>query len=189
MLNHKENMLDALRLIELRLETILQEVQLNSMYIDYHPPFVSRIWFQFHEYRVYLHKIAPCNESKEALYHPHPWQSAIKILWGKYEMGIGHSQTNEVPKTDCKLILPAGTVYEMTEEDGWHYVCPVGGPVYSLMITGKKSQREMPIEPKKKFRQLTYVETKDILTVFKSYYGWKVSVDKIAEFNSSNKIA
>jgi hypothetical protein len=53
-------------------------------------------------------------------------------------MGVGHSTTNEIPKTDCKIILRAGSSYEMTEKDGWHYVSPKKGNVISLMVTPNK---------------------------------------------------
>lgn len=164
------NMLDILHAVEKSLPELLQTQPLHSMYIDYHPPCVSRIWFQHGEYRVYLHKIEPCTASHDALYHPHPWQSAIRIVQGQYEMGVGHSATDVVPVTDCKLILQAGTEYEMLEENAWHYVNPLGAPSYSLMVTGKLSQRKMPLEPKRQFRPLTSGEAADLLQCFSSYY-------------------
>src|SRR3989304_3422950 len=141
-------MLEILFDIESKLINLLAHDSLykETMYIDYHKPFVKRIWFPFGEYRVYLHKIEPCNESKEALYHPHPWKSAIRIIKGKYEMGIGHSATEEIPTTDCKLILPLGSAYEMIEEHAWHYVRPINDPVYSLMVAGELNQRKMPLK-------------------------------------------
>ncbi len=146
------------------------DVETKSMYIDYHPPVVERVWFQYEEYRVYLHKIHKCNESNEALFHPHPWKSAIRIIKGSYEMGVGHSATNKVPPIDCKLILSEGSCYEMTEENGWHYVNPISDYVYSLMITGERSTRPMPVEPDKKFRELTFEEYCDIFKVGKLFY-------------------
>ena len=166
-------MLNLLHSVEQSLENLLRTQEIHSMYIDYHPPVVSRIWFQHGEYRVYLHKIEPCGDSADALYHPHPWQSAIRIIRGSYEMGVGHSATDEIPVTDCRLILPAGTQYEMIEEDAWHYVNPLNEPVYSLMVTGKLSSRKMPVEPKRQFRALERAEINDILDVFKGYYGWQ----------------
>jgi len=146
---------------ELLLEKLLDN-QLHTMYIDYHKPFVSRIWFQHDDIRVFLHKIEVCKSSSEALYHPHKWDSAMEILNGTYEMGIGYSQTNEIPKTCCKIILNTGNQYEMTEPDGWHYVRPITN-CYTLMVTGRLNGRQMPIEPTKKFRELEYDEICDIL--------------------------
>lgn len=143
---------------------------LNTMHIDYHEPFVNRIWFQYDEkHRVYLHKIFPSKSSNDALFHPHPWKSAIRIVSGGYEMGVGHSSTNEVPKIDCKLLLPECTLYEMLEEDGWHYVNPKH-PSYSLMVTGELNSRKMPVEPHKEFRKLNEEEIEDMLDVFMRFY-------------------
>lgn len=148
---------------------------IRTMYIDYHKPYVSRMWFidKENDCRVFLHKIETCQESKEALYHPHPWDSAMRIIAGQYEMGIGHSETNEIPKTDCKLILRSGTCYEMTEMHGWHYVSPIDEPAYTLMITPNKlNGREVPLEPNKAFRKLTREEIEDIVTVFSHSSKW-----------------
>lgn len=147
------------------------EIAYKSMYIDYHPPVVERIWFQEGDLRVYLHKIHKCeNESVEALFHLHPWKSAVRIIEGGYEMGIGHSKTNETPVVDCKLFLTNGCAYEMIEPDGWHYVKPLQNYSYSLMVTGERNTRQMPVEPDKKFRELTVNEILDILQKFKSCY-------------------
>ncbi len=144
---------------------------IKTMYIDYHKPYVSRIWFvdEEHDCRIFLHKIAQCEESKEALYHPHKWDSAVRIVSGEYEMGVGHSETNELPKTDCTLILKTGSCYSMTEKDGWHYVSPKKDDTYTLMVTGKLNDREMPIEPDKKFRKLSREEIADILYTFREH--------------------
>lgn len=149
--------------------------EIKTMYIDYHKPFVSRIWFIHNDLRVFLHKIEPCKESSEALYHPHKWNSAMEIISGSYEMGIGHSETNLTPKTDCKIILPAGSMYEMTEKDGWHYVNPIEKPCYTLMITGSLNSREMPIEPQKEFRELSRYEFIEILQQFNTLSGFHIN--------------
>lgn len=158
-------MLEVLYEVEKNIRDLLVDNELHTMYIDYHKPYVSRIWFQHGEYRVYLHKIESC-DTVEVLYHPHPWESAIRIVEGRYEMGIGHSKDDFAPRTDCKLILPAGTCYEMVEPDAWHYVKPLDGPSYSIMVTGKLTGRKMPIEPEKEFRKLTEDEIVDILEKF-----------------------
>lgn len=162
-------MLDELIKVKQILPDLIIEMatnnQIQTMYIDYHKPFVSRIWFKYNNLRVFLHKIEPCNDSSEALFHPHKWHSAMEILSGTYEMGVGHSATNDTPKTDCKLILGKGSRYEMTEPNGWHYVNPISEPCYTLMVTGALNGREMPIEPNKSFRELYGHEVLDILNI------------------------
>lgn len=187
------DMLELLHKVENSLVELLYKnsEKIKTMYIDYHKPFVSRIWFIDEELdcRVFLHKIEPCNDSKEALYHPHKWDSAMRIISGEYEMGIGHSETNETPRTDCKLILGAGTCYEMTEKDGWHYVFPKRD-TYTLMVTPNKlNGREMPIEPKHDFRKLTRKEMEDILYTFREHgekyncYGLKNKTGNHIQFS------
>lgn len=166
-------MLDILYQTELNVVSLFDNSDKHSMFIDYHDPFVQRIWIQMDKYRVNLHKSYPSKSSAHSLFHPHPWESAIRILKGTYEMGIGHSTTNDTPLIDCKLILGPGSCYEMTEPDGWHYINPINGPVYSLMVTGDKFERQMPVEPNKKFRELTEDEMNDMLNVLKKYYHGK----------------
>lgn len=174
-------MIEILTHVEKNLLPLLQTATLNSMYIDYHKPYVRRIWFQHGAYGVFIHRIEPCSGSAEALYHPHQWKSAVRILSGSYEMGVGHSSTTEIPKTDCKLHLGRGAMYEMTEPDGWHYVSPLGLPVYSLMVTGEKTNRPMPIDPPKEFRKLTQDECFNMIAELNNYYVLMLSVKEIKE--------
>lgn len=165
-------MLQFLKEVELNLPQLLYDKakngEIRTMYIDDYKPFVSRIWFPLEDKRVFLHRIEPCNSNVEALWHYHPWESAIKIISGSYEMGIGHSENNQIPSViDCKLVLTAGCSYEMLEPDGWHYVAPKDWGVYSLMVTGKLFEgKKMDIERKKEFRKLTKTEILDILMNF-----------------------
>ncbi len=182
--NIDKDMIDVLSMVENGLINLLRDSKSGSMYIDYHKPFVSRIWMQWGEYRIFLHKIEPCNENTEALYHPHRWVSAVKIIKGKYEMGVGHSLNTDIPNTDCRLILPQGSVYEMTDRDAWHYVNPIDCPVYSIMVTGQSNKREMPIEPNKTFRKLTHDECSDIIYVFDEFYNWDLSDKEISDISN-----
>lgn len=152
----------------------------KTMYINYERPFVSRLWFPFDDLRIFLHKI----EATDSLvyFHPHKWESAMTILHGSYEMGIGHSETNETPNVDCKLILQEGSIYEMVDKNAWHYVKPIGGPCYTLMVTGKLNGREMPIESSKEHRHLDYDEIFDLL----GKYGW--DMDSPSDCNLVSKI-
>lgn len=165
------NMLELLYKVENSIVELLYKNanNINTMYIDYHKPYVSRIWFLDEELdcRVFLHKIEPCNESSEALYHPHKWDSAVRIISGKYEMGVGHSETDEIPKTDCILILGAGACYVMPEKDGWHYVSPIEVTHTLMVIPNKLNGRKMPVEPEKKFRKLTRNEVTDMFYTFR----------------------
>lgn len=41
-------------------------------------------------------------------------------------------------------VVAPGTMYQMLNPDGWHYVCPMDRPSLSLMISGRPWGRQMP---------------------------------------------
>lgn len=113
----------------------------QSLDIDYEAPRVERLWRQVDDVRVFLHQIHPC---AQALYHPHPWPSAVHLLFGKYEMGVAESATIlfpnliEADREVARVVLAEGSEYEMLNPTGWHYVKPLGRvPSLSIMVTAK----------------------------------------------------
>lgn len=115
----------------------------NSLLIDYEKPMVERLWRQEGEYRIYLHKIHPCEATP--FFHSHKWPSAIHILSGSYLMGYGKSkEVGVMPEIEKILRMKAGDSYEMLTELEWHYVQPVEECSYSLMITGLPFHIEEP---------------------------------------------
>lgn len=137
-------MLNILYALERDLPKLLaDESKWKSLLIDYHPPRVERLWREWYEYRVYLHRIHPCTR-EEALFHPHPWSSAIRIVSGTYEMGVGYASGDTPPPAAATLMLGPGSAYEMIHPDGWHYVRPIGVPSLSVMVTGTPWGRSAP---------------------------------------------
>lgn len=139
---------EALARAEKALPELLQDaLGWHSLDVNYEPPHVERLWRPFaDDFRLYLHRIHPCDR---ALYHPHPWPSAIRLVEGEYEMGVGYSDASYTapgfsPPTAAKLILTKGSMYVMDDRDGWHYVKPLGGPSLSIMITGRPWARWAP---------------------------------------------
>ena len=133
-------MLEMLHEAETLLPYFLQdESQWKDLFVNYEPPFVERLWMQWGEYRIYLHRIHSCKKG-EALFHPHPWPSAIKILSGEYEMLVGYGPEDNTPTVAMTLNLGPGTEYEMINRLGWHSVRPLAMPSMSLMVTGKPWQ-------------------------------------------------
>jgi len=112
------------------------EIRWNSLDIDYHPPRVERLWTQIETMRLMIHRIHPVAalDNKEALFHPHPWPSAVQILSGAYEMGIGYGAGVEPPPVAAKTVLRVGSSYSMTDKNGWHYVAPLQNPSLSVML-------------------------------------------------------
>lgn len=153
-------------------ELLMDDARWKSVFVDYHPPFVQRVWTSVEvdgkQYRVYLHRILPC-ELKDALFHPHPWPSVMRILSGRYTMTVGHSPGDEAPPVSMTLSLPAGTSYEMVHIDGWHAVCPDAEPAYSLMITGTPWERPSPKSPYQ-LQPLTPALQAEIMSFFRAQY-------------------
>jgi hypothetical protein len=151
-LGRKEQyMLEVLRRVEEALPSLISLLVTeqgfggwHSLAVRYHKPYVDRLWRPFEDrYRIYLHRIEDC-EPGEALFHPHPWPSAMRVVLGQYEMAVGYGKGDTPPPIASTLILPEGAAYEMTDPDSWHYVRPVFGPAYSVMVTGEPWDRKAP---------------------------------------------
>lgn len=136
-------MFAVLEAVEAALPELLARRDWNSLRVTYEPPEVERVWRKWGEHRILLHCIHPCAPGLP-LFHPHPWPSIVKVLAGRYEMGVGHGPGLATPPIAMTMIAGAGTTYAMTDRDSWHYVRPLAQPSYSLMVTGKPWQREMP---------------------------------------------
>lgn len=161
----------------LRQSNILNSVDSwNGMFIDYEYPHVERLWIQYKKpiknqnIRIHLHKIYPC-KPQQAFFHPHPWESVMKILSGKYRMQIGSGYTKKAPDIATTLILPEGSVYEMDNPLCWHSVCPIETPVYSVMITGNPWNKT---KSNVNNRELTLIEKEVLLNDFKKIYKGKL---------------
>lgn len=164
-------MFDVLHNIEFFLLSFLlreQKLRWNSLLIDYHKPVVERLWVPFSKYRINLHKTHPCKR-EDALFHPHPWPSVIKILSGTYKMDVGYGKGDKEPPVACELILPEGSSYSMTDPDGWHRIYPVDKVSVSLMITGPPWARTSPGKGKVT-APLTQDQQMEILAFFRNYY-------------------
>lgn len=163
------DMLAQLAMVEKVLPSLIKQGDLwHSLDVNYEPPRVERLWMQLNDLRVYLHIIHPC---QEALFHPHPWPSAIKILRGTYEMGIGFGRGRKSPPKAATVNLTKGATYEMIDPNGWHYVRPPSTQVYSIMITGKPWNRWSPgPKPEVKLGPLSEDGRFHLLKVFDQYY-------------------
>ncbi len=159
-------MLDVLFQVEQALPQLLQdESAWHSLLVNYHPPIVERLWTVWPGCRVYLHRIYPC-ERERALFHPHPWPSAMRVLEGEYEMAVGFGAGMETPPVAALMIARGDFRYEMTHPDSWHYVRPLGAPTLSLMVTGKPFGREAP-RSTKPLRPLEAERSAELLRCFR----------------------
>lgn len=163
------NMLDVLHRVESQLPQMLDDRSgWNSLFVDYHPPAVERLWRQWLDFRIYLHRIHPCNPG-EALFHPHPWPSAMRVLNGTYEMAVGWGKGKKEPLIAARMILVPGCEYEMTDPDGWHSVRPLKEPSFSLMVTGHPWDSTSS-EKKKPLGKLS-LKKEELFKFFREYYG------------------
>jgi hypothetical protein len=163
-------MIENLKQIEdkLLLQLLAQPEKWKTLKIDYFPPIVERCWTQLGNYRIYLHFIHKC-EIKDALFHPHPWPSAMHVLTGKYEMGLGYGPGLEPPPIMCTLLLEnGGAYYDMTHLDGWHYVRPVEDVCATVMLTGKPWGREQIESPE----ELQPLDERRKLIMLDWFYKW-----------------
>jgi hypothetical protein len=162
-------MLDILYQAERVLPALLtDDTGWNSIFIDYEDPYVERLWRTWGEYRINLHCILPCSTG-HALFHPHPWPSAMRIVEHQYEMTVGYGVGDQEPPVAMRLVLPPGSVYEMTNPDGWHAVRPVSLSVLTLMITGKPWSRSSP-KSTKPLGPLSVDRNREMLSQFMRYY-------------------
>lgn len=163
------NMSQALRKVERALPALLQDdAGWKDVDVDYHPPRVERLWRDWEDWRIYLHRLHPCDPA-QSLFHPHPWPSAMLLLSGEYEMGIGYGEGDVQPPISKRRVMKPGSRYAMDDINDWHYVAPIGEPVMSLMVTGKPWGRPSP-KPSKQLLPLSTEARAEILAFFRDHY-------------------
>jgi hypothetical protein len=171
-------MLDVLSEAEQQLPQLVKSLDgWRSLFVNYHAPFVERLWRPFGtEHRLFLHCIHRCSV-KEALLHPHPWPSAIRVLEGLYGSLIGAGSGTETPPVVYQTVVQASPQtayrYAMLHPDGWHAVIPLTGYVYSVMVTGKPWNRPIPSvtqEAVGSLRELSPERAEELLAVFREFY-------------------
>lgn len=108
----------------------------KSLIINRRKPFTYRVFQNFGDMRVCLHKFDVCEE-EESFFHPHPWPGAFFIVKGNYLMNVGRSDNLEDdPHFVYRQIQAPGSSYEIIYPETWHSVTPLGGTVYTLMVNG-----------------------------------------------------
>lgn len=161
-------MLDQLARVEKVLPDWLRvRTDWNSLFIDYRTPFVERLWLQDGPYRVFLHRVHPC-AFQRAFYHPHPWPSAMWVVaGGPYECAVGFGPpSGEPPSHAATFIARPPLFYEMTDPNGWHYVRPIGDPVYTIMVTGPVWKRRSGPKPDHQLKPLPEKDIADLKGAF-----------------------
>ena len=160
-------MLEILNEINRNLIKIINDSEWKSLNVTYHAPRIERVYAPYGDYRVCLHVIHPCKPS-EALFHPHPWPSAVRVVSGAYEMGVGYGDPNDSVPPEVGLIIAANkeTQYEMTDPSMWHYVSPICR-VLTVMVNGKP-WKEVKSKSKPNLKSLPPNRQSEILNTFKN---------------------
>ena len=160
-------MLKKLDEVHCDLKSMFNNCRWNGISIGFTPPKMMRLWTSYDGMKACLHKIYPISDDTEVPFlHPHPWPCAIKILKGAYKMEVGYSDTLSPPSISMKLVVSAGSSYEMLYKDMWHSVCPITDPIYSIMLIGKKWDREMPKKHISPPRMLNELEKECLINEF-----------------------
>lgn len=114
---------------------VVSEAGWDSLIINRRKPHTYRIFKQYDNLRVCLHKFEPC-DSDEAFSHPHPWPGAFLVLYGGYEQTLGYSNDlTSKPEIVSREILKPGSMYEITNPKTWHSVRPLR-TTYTIMVNG-----------------------------------------------------
>lgn len=107
----------------------------DSLVINRRQPVTYRVFRNFGDYRVCLHKFEPC-ESEESFAHPHPWPGAFLMLRGEYIHRIGASpDLQSQPTFFFREIVRPYSMYEIIHQQTWHTVQPTK-LTYTIMCNG-----------------------------------------------------
>ncbi len=126
-------MLDVLDSALYILPGLLWKHDWNGLKITYEKPHVERLWYQWDDRMIFLHRLEPCSHA-EAFMHPHPWASAVKILNGSYTMETAEGDFETCGPVLNRYHFVAGSRYEMIRPTNWHRVIPGPGGVDSIMV-------------------------------------------------------
>jgi hypothetical protein len=114
-------------------------------------PIIDRIYCTVDGIRVCLHMMYPC-ATYETMWHSHGWPSHIELVSGKQQVGFAlddkeyHKKGITIvptptagincPDIDEVMILSRRQGYSMPVNKAWHYVRPLEGPSFSIMVNG-----------------------------------------------------
>lgn len=180
------DMTQVLKAIEPHISQLLQDrSKWNSLYVDYQPPHLMRLWIQVGNIRVNLHYFIPTEEMPtedqsrigfiDNLYHPHAWASCMRILEGTYEQWIGFADRrglDALPPKTLHLEHHQGDTYAMNHPWLWHQVIPIPNhAVCTLMVTYIPPNWDQDIpKPSKKLTCLTEEQKEFMFATFQKFF-------------------
>jgi hypothetical protein len=163
-------MIDVLKTIESILPTLMaEESAWKGLYADSEKPHLRRLWRPWYQYRINLHHFTAC-ESKEEFPHPHPWKMAVRILEGRYSMGLGRGLDLTTPPTLTYKEYRPGDYYEMLDVDLWHAIRPLGDEALTIMVSGPPIYERNKVHSNKPSRELTMPERSELFQRIRIHY-------------------
>jgi hypothetical protein len=163
-------MIHVLKTIESILPTLLaEESAWKGLYADSEKPHLKRLWRQWYHYRINLHHFTACEQTEE-FPHPHPWMMAVKILEGKYMMGLGKGNNLSAPPVLTYKEYEPGEYYEMLEMDEWHAIRPLGEEAVTIMVSGPTIYELNKVHSNKPSRELTSSERAELFCRLRTHY-------------------
>jgi len=156
--------------VESELPERIAKGDFRSMHVTYAKPYVERLFFSRGEHRVFLHRIDSC-APEEALWHPHPWPSLIKVLdteGGLYRHSVGDKDSVFAVQMGVASSWPElrPITYTMLEPKAYHSVS-TDKASWSIMITGP---RWSPPEPSKHQAVIARTRVQELLERWKGFY-------------------
>lgn len=113
----------------------------DSLVINRRKPYTYRVFRNFGDFRVCLHKFEPCSQF-EAFSHPHPWPAAFLILKGKYVQTLGYSlDLASPPVINYQEILCPYSKYCIIDNKLWHKIQPLE-TTYTIMVNGQPFEEQ-----------------------------------------------
>lgn len=107
----------------------------DSLVINKRKPHTYRVFRQYDDLRVCLHRFEPCGPD-DCFAHPHPWPGAFLMLSGEYIHRIGASDSlGSEPIFFFKEIVRPFSMYEIIHPQTWHSVQPLK-TTYTIMVNG-----------------------------------------------------
>lgn len=165
-------MIDYKKILEEALEDLRKLTTVpgiwKSKLVDYESPLVERVWTEYRDCRLSLHRIHPC---KQPLKHVHPWPSIVRVLSGSYNMEVGRVNSNGAGGWNYDLLgtflMTAGSEYNLVAEDAWHTVNPIYSPSISLMLMGKPWEPHPSMKDQPKPGELKPLHEESVLDILK----------------------
>ncbi len=109
----------------------------EGVIIDRKEPITYRLYTSWSDdVRICLHRFNRLSETGEAMFHPHPWPGAFRVLKGGYKMQWGHAENmTDPPLRASTFYLAEGSEYEIDDPKIFHSVEP-DQPTYTVMVNG-----------------------------------------------------